>query len=128
MQQLIYIGIAGFCGSISRYLVAGWTSSLSLGRFPFGTMTVNVLGSLLLGFIFTLSTDRLSIHPDIKLALTVGFLGSFTTFSTFSLETFNLFKAGDLYLSLMNILMNLFFSIIAVIIGIAAAKLIYGVE
>ena len=128
MQQLIYIGIAGFFGSISRYLVSGWTSSFSLGKFPFGTMTVNVLGSLLLGFIFTLSTDRLSIHPDIKLALTIGFLGSFTTFSTFSLETFNLFKAGDIYLSLMNILMNLFFSIIAVVIGIAAAKLIYGVE
>ncbi len=129
MQQLIYIGIAGFCGSVSRYLVAGWTSSLlSLGRFPIGTMTVNVIGSLLLGFIYTLSIDRLAIHPDLKLAITVGFLGSFTTFSTFSLETFNLFKAGDVYLSLMNILMNLFFSIAAVLIGITAAKLLYGVE
>ena len=128
MQQLIYIGIAGFFGSISRYLVAGWASSLSSGRFPVGTMTVNIVGSLLLGFLFTLSTERLSIHPDIKLALTVGFLGSFTTFSTFSLETFNLFKEGDIYLSIMNIVMNLFFSIIAVVIGIAAAKLIYGVE
>jgi CrcB protein len=128
MRQLIYIGIAGFCGSISRYLVAGWTSSLALGRFPLGTMTVNIIGSLLLGFVYTLSIDRLAIHPDIKLAITVGFLGSFTTFSTFSLETFNLFKAGDVYLSLVNILMNLFFSIAAVIIGIAAAKLLYGVE
>ncbi len=129
MQQLIYIGIAGFCGSVSRYLVAGWASSLlSLGRFPIGTMTVNVIGSLLLGFIYTLSIDRLAIHPDLKLAITVGFLGSFTTFSTFSLETFNLFKEGDVYLSLMNILMNLFFSIASVLIGITAAKLLYGVE
>jgi CrcB protein len=128
MQQLLYIGIAGFCGSVSRFLVAGWASSLSLGRFPIGTMTVNVIGSLLLGFIYTLSIDRLAIHPDLKLAITVGFLGSFTTFSTFSLETFNLFKAGDIYLSLINILMNLFFSIAAVLVGITAAKLLYGVE
>lgn len=126
MQQLIYIGIAGFFGAIARYLVSGWTSSLVDGRFPLGTMTVNVLGSLFLGFLYTVSVDRLVLSAELKMAITVGFLGAFTTFSTFSLETYNLLREGSITLSIANILLNMSLGLVAVIVGVSAAKIIYG--
>lgn len=126
MQQLIYIGIAGFFGAIARYLLSGWTTSFVDGRFPLGTMTVNVLGSLFLGFLYTLSVERLVLTPELKVALTVGFLGAFTTFSTFSLETYNLIREGSIALSIVNILLNMSLGLVAVIAGVSAAKILYG--
>jgi len=126
MQQIIYIGIAGFFGAITRYLLSGWTTSLVDGRFPLGTMTVNVLGSLFLGFLYTLSVERLVLSPELKIALTVGFLGAFTTFSTFSLETYNLIREGSISLSIVNILLNMSLGLVAVIAGVSAAKILYG--
>jgi len=126
MQQIIYIGIAGFLGAIARYLLAGWTTALVDGRFPLGTMTVNVVGSLFLGFLYTLSVDRLVMPPELKVAITVGFLGAFTTFSTFSLETYNLMREGSLSLSILNIFLNMSLGLVAVISGVFAAKILYG--
>ncbi|MDH3974780.1 MAG: fluoride efflux transporter CrcB [Deltaproteobacteria bacterium] len=126
MQQLLYIGIAGFFGALARYLLSGWTTSVVDGRFPLGTMTVNVLGSLFLGFLYTLSVERLVLPPELKVALTVGFLGAFTTFSTFSLETYNLIREGSIFLSIVNIILNMSLGLAAVIAGVSAAKILYG--
>jgi len=119
-----YIGSAGFAGALARYYISGWVYALFGSRLPFGTLAVNVAGSLLLGFLYTLSVERTLLSPELRLALTVGFLGSFTTFSTFSLETFNLFNEGSLYLSVMNIAANLLLGLAAVVCGIFLARLL----
>lgn len=120
----MYIGFAGFAGAIGRYLVSGWSNSLVNGGFPTGTLVVNVAGSFFLGLLYTLTVERVIMTPEIKSALLIGFLGSFTTFSTFSLETFTLFREGSLLLSVANLATNVFLSITAVILGIALAKLL----
>jgi len=120
--------MAGFFGAITRYALSGWTGALFEGRFPAGTAAVNIIGSLLLGFIYTLSMERAVLSPEVRLALTVGFLGSFTTFSTFSLESYNLMREGSFSMALLNIVLNLFAGIAAVFIGVVLAKILYGVK
>lgn len=120
------IGLGGFLGAISRYILSGWAHSALGARFPFGTFLVNVLGSVLLGFVYTLSIDRGGFSPELRMAITVGFLGSLTTFSTFSLETFNLINDGSIYLSALNIMINVTFSIMAVILGVELARFFEG--
>jgi len=84
VHPLLYVGFGGFIGAILRFLVSGWIQNGSSG-FPLGTMTVNFLGSLALSSIMYLSNDTALLTPETKLLLTVGFLGAFTTMSTFSL-------------------------------------------
>jgi len=84
VHPLLYVGFGGFIGAILRFLVRGWIQNGSSG-FPLGTMTVNFLGSLALSSIMYLSNDTALLTPETKLLLTVGFLGAFTTMSTFSL-------------------------------------------
>lgn len=122
MPLLLYIGIFGFFGAISRYLLSGWVYSAMGTRFPWGTLVVNVLGSFILGFLFRIATDRLVFDADIRTGLTVGFLGAFTTFSTFSLETLNLLEEGNLMLAAINILASVTICIIAAWGGVAIAR------
>ena len=122
--NIFAIGTAGFFGALSRYYLSGWVYTQLGARFPYGTLAVNVTGSLILGFIYTLSMDRAIFSPEIKMAITIGFLGSLTTFSTFSLETVNLISEGSFLLSFINIATNVIFSLIAVMAGITLAKLI----
>ena len=93
MKYLILIAAGGAGGAVARYLLATWVHSLWEGRLPLGTLVVNMLGSFLIGVIFVL-IERNVIHPDWRGVLMVGFLGAFTTFSTFSLETISLLEAG----------------------------------
>ena len=116
------IGSAGFFGAVTRYYISGWVYTLCGAKFPYGTLAVNVTGSLLLGFIYTLSMDRSLFSPEMRMAITIGFLGSLTTFSTFSLETFNLIYEGSFLLSFVNMAINVVLSLLAVIAGIALAK------
>ena len=122
MKLFLYIGVAGFLGALSRYAVSGWAYSIFGNRFPYGTLTVNVLGSLLLGFVYTLTVDRTVLSPEARTAVAVGFLGSFTTFSTFSLETVNLLTEGSGVLSLANVFFNVLLCLAAVAVGVTLAK------
>lgn len=122
--NIFAIGTAGFFGALSRYYLSGWVYTQLGSRFPHGTLAVNITGSLILGFIYALSMDRAIFSPEIKMAITIGFLGSLTTFSTFSLETFNLIYEGSFLLAFINITTNVALSLIAVVAGIALAKLV----
>jgi fluoride exporter len=94
MKYLIFIAIGGASGSVSRYLLANWVHGLWEGKLPMGTLLVNVLGSFAIGIVYVMVVERQLIHADWRGVLMVGFLGAFTTFSTFSLETITLFEAG----------------------------------
>ena len=96
MNYLLFIAIGGASGAVARYLLAGWAHSLWEGHFPLGTLLVNVLGSFAIGIVYVLLVEKQLMHPDWRGVLMVGFLGAFTTFSTFSLEAINLLEAGQL--------------------------------
>ncbi|MDH4099223.1 MAG: fluoride efflux transporter CrcB [Nitrospirota bacterium] len=124
MQLLFYIGLFGFVGAISRYLLSGWVYGVMGTRFPYGTLTVNVVGSLLLGFLFKLTSERVIMEADLRTAITVGFLGAFTTFSTFSLETLRLMEEGSWSLAGLNIVANVVVCLVAAWGGIVLARVI----
>jgi len=94
MKFLLFIALGGAAGAVSRHLLGNWLHRFWEGGFPVGTLAVNMLGSFLIGILYVLIVERQLVHPDWRGVLMVGFLGAFTTFSTFSLETIALFEAG----------------------------------
>lgn len=121
-MQLFFIGIGGFAGAIARYTLSGGINLIFVGRFPYGTLVVNVLGSFLLGLVYILAVEKNIIPPGLKVPVSVGFIGALTTFSTFSLETVHLVNGGNYLYSILNISLNIVLSIVAVVIGISLAK------
>jgi len=96
LSLLLAVGVGGFFGALGRYLVSGWVQDWShSATFPYGTMAVNLLGAFLLGFLVFLGESRGVFSAETRAFLLIGFLGAFTTFSTFELETFNLFHDGE---------------------------------
>jgi CrcB protein len=94
MKFLLFIALGGASGAVARYLLANWVHALWETRMPIGTLLVNMIGSFAIGVIYVMVVERQIIHPDWRASLMVGFLGAFTTFSTFSLETIALLEAG----------------------------------
>lgn len=121
-MQIIYIGLFGALGCISRYLLSGWTYNLVGRSLPYGTLAVNVIGSFLLGLIMEGSLRSTLLSPELRLGLTVGFLGGFTTFSTFSYETVRLLEEGSLLHAGANILLNVTVCIVFALLGVYIAR------
>ncbi len=94
-MQTFAIALGGALGAVLRFWITGAIYSVTGKQFPWGTLTVNVLGSFLVGILATLVVERVIISPELKNALLIGFLGAFTTFSTFSLDSLNLFYQGQ---------------------------------
>lgn len=117
MNSVLMIALGGALGAVSRYGLSQLAINLFGKGFPFGTLIANFVGSLLMGLLFALIETE-SLSPHIKVAVGVGFLGAFTTFSTFSLDTVLMIQAGDLQKAILNILFNLGLCLIAVFIGL----------
>ncbi len=125
MPNIVYVGFGGFLGAILRYLVAGGVHSLTrFESFPIGTMTVNVIGCWLIGFGGGLMESHQLFSAELRAFLFVGILGSFTTFSTFGLETFNLVKAGQWLTAMGNVGGSLFIGFSAVLAGHMLSRLL----
>jgi CrcB protein len=95
MKELLYIGLGGFIGSVSRYLIQVMISARLPVSFPSGTIAVNLIGCLLIGLFFGYVESRHWFSPQVRLFVTIGFLGSFTTFSTFAFENLELIREGN---------------------------------
>ena len=124
--RLLLIGIGGGLGSIARYGVAVWGAATFGTTAPVGTFIVNVVGSFLLAFVMHISTATEWISPDVRLGLTSGVLGGFTTYSTFNFETTYFFRTGAWLYGTLNILITVVACLAAGIIGLALARLIAG--
>lgn len=120
-SMLIFLG-AGF-GGVSRYWVSNATYTLLGRQFPHGTLVVNASGCFLIGFLFTLITDRFSaLGPALRSLLLIGFLGGYTTFSSFSLETLNLFENGAWFNGCLNIILSIGLCLMLTWLGIFGAR------
>lgn len=122
LTNILAIGIGGFFGAIARYAVASQISLLTDRSFPYGTLVVNALGSLLLGFLSRFLLEHLIVEEPVRIGLLVGFLGAFTTFSTFSYETVVLLQEGDIIRATINIVSNATICVVLCFIGIQLAK------
>jgi CrcB protein len=120
----LLIAIFGALGCLSRYLISDWVYAL-LGRgFAYGTLAVNVLGAFLIGFIMEIGLRTTLIAAELRTGLAIGFLGGFTTFSTFSYETFKLLEDGELLLAGANVLLSVLTCVVLTWIGILAARVL----
>ncbi len=122
MTQLVYIAAGGATGALMRYWMSNGIYAL-LGRgFPYGTLTVNVTGSLLMGFLYVFMIERMDISVEWRAGLMIGLLGAFTTFSTFSIETLNLLESGEQLKAAMNILLSVTLCILGCWLGMVVGR------
>lgn len=124
MDKVIIVGVGGFIGANVRYWLGAWIDGQFGLRFPVGTFIINLTGSLLLGFIATLTVERALIDPRWRLAIGVGFIGAYTTFSTFTYESVKLLEAGSYGLAALNVLGSTVLGLIGAGLGIVLGRAI----
>jgi len=118
----VAVAVGGAVGAVARYGMASGVYAV-LGRgFPYGTFAVNLLGSLLMGFLFVYLLERITVGPEMRAAIIVGFLGSFTTFSTFSMETLTLINQGAYIKAALNIVLSVVLCILFTALGVVMAR------
>lgn len=115
-MQIIYIGIGGFLGAVARFLLAKFINNY-ITTFPLGTLIVNVCGSFMLGIIIYSILNGKNISPEIRDFSTIGFIGAFTTMSTFAYESFRLGELSEYLYFGLNIFLNVFLCLLAVYLG-----------
>lgn len=125
LKKLSLVAVGGAIGAIGRYAISGWTYRAGIG-FPLGTLAVNVIGCLLIGFLYETAAATTLINDSWRLILGIGFLGALTTFSTFGYETIELVKDRQQVLALANVASNVVLGLLAVWLGIVVARLITG--
>jgi CrcB protein len=119
LDKYLMVLVGGGVGSLARYVLGVAISGRVGGRFPLGTLVINVTGCFLIGLLMTLFTERLQLDPDWRLLLVVGVLGGYTTFSTFEYETFRAVHDGGKWIGLLNVVGSVTLGYIAVWLGSA---------
>lgn len=124
MQKLLFIGLAGLLGTLLRYAVSVWAGQKYGETFPWGTLLVNLVGCFLAGLFFHLLFERFVVREAIRTTVLIGFLGGFTTFSSFGLQTFGLLREGQSGAALFNICASNLGGLLMVWLGYALAKVL----
>lgn len=124
MRILMAIGAGSFLGGIARYLMSRWFQGLFLTAFPIGTLSVNVLGSFLIGLFYGIFERAPFLDTELRMFLTVGFCGGFTTFSTFANENLMLLREGNFFYAGLYIFFSLFLGLLAAYLGYHLTKIL----
>jgi len=120
--QAISIAAGGAVGALLRFWASNGIHAL-LGRgFPYGTLSVNILGSLIMGFLYVMFLERMTVEPEVRAALLVGLLGAFTTFSTFAIETLNLIEQAEYAKAIINMVLSVLGCVFAAWIGLKLGR------
>lgn len=121
-MQILYIAVFGALGCLSRYYLSGWVYNLFGRNFPYGTLAVNITGAYIIGLIMEFGLRSALLTPNLRIGLTIGFLGGLTTFSTFSYETFRLLEDGEFFMASQNVLISVFVCLLFTWAGIVTAR------
>lgn len=124
--RLAAVALGGALGAVGRYLLSGWVAHLTReSPFPYGTLSVNLLGALVLGFVMGATTSgRMALSGNARAFLTIGILGAFTTFSTFSYETVQALRLGDLKVGFANLAVSLVLGLAACWLGLKLGRIV----
>lgn len=121
-QKLVWIAVAGAAGTLSRYALEGWVQKLCGERFPWGTWVVNGLGCFLFGIIWALAEERLVLSVETRLIVLTGFMGAFTTFSTFAFETSQFMRDSEWFLVAANLIGQNSLGLLCMLLGFAVSR------
>jgi CrcB protein len=120
--DLVLVGVGGFFGAIARRVVDLWVSERADSAFPFGTLVVNLTGAFVLGLLFAWATERDVLPAEIRAPVMIGFIGAYTTFSTWMLESWRLVEGGAWQLAALNIAGSVALGLVAVVAGLAVGR------
>jgi CrcB protein len=116
------VGLGGFMGAIARFWIGGYVSEKMGAKFPYGTFVINCSGSFIIGLLITLLAERTHWNPNWRYLLPVGFVGAYTTFSTFEFETLRAFQDGQITVAILNIALSVMLGFLAVWLGVVAGR------
>ena len=122
LTKIVCVGVGGAAGAVARHLINISPLASVFERFPLPTLLINVSGSFLIGFLLYLMTDKIEVSDGLRMGVIVGFLGAFTTFSTFEMEIYGLIKAGSFGLSAAYLLLSIVAGFAALLVGVALAR------
>jgi CrcB protein len=123
MREMLWVGLGGFVGANARYLLGGWVATRFGSAFPYGTLVINVTGSFVLGLIAG-TLEGHTLPPAVRLALAIGFVGAYTTFSTWTYETVRLIQSGSWLLAILNTAGSLFIGLVAAVGGLVTGRIL----
>jgi len=122
VTRYLLVGLGGGLGSMMRYMVGGYASSRMNARFPYGTFLVNCTGCFLIGLVVAVLAERTDLSPNWKYLIPIGFIGGYTTFSSFELETFRSVENGEMLIAGLNVSLSVVIGFIGVWLGMIAGK------
>ena len=124
LSHILWVALGGSLGAVARYMLSAWVNHVSTSAFPWGTYLVNVVGSCLFGVLFVLVFANQPHREELRLLVLVGFMGAFTTFSTFSFETVRLLESGLWGMALSNMAASLLTCVLGAWLGMGLARLL----
>jgi fluoride exporter len=126
LTRYLAVGVGGALGAMLRFYLGGSVLARTAAPFPTATFVINITGSFIIGFFLTLATERIPLSPHLRLAVAVGFVGAYTTFSTFEYETARLVEQRDFMRATLNVVLSFVVGFLAVWGGIIAARMLKG--